>query len=126
MAERANSIQSGQPINDGERPIVPERVAMPCDARSSLFVVIGSPGARMKALRADDTDSHRVVRAGVDMSQERARPLSGANGLLQLGVAPLFARAAHLDATSAGGALGRAPTDPKSVRMRKERSPPTK
>ena len=90
IAERANLIQSGQPIDGGEREIAPERVAMPCDARSSPFVVIGSPGARMKALRADDTDSHRVVRAGVDMSQERARPLSGANGLLQLGVAPLF------------------------------------
>ena len=63
--ERANSIQSGQPINDGERPIVPERVAMPCDARSSLFVVIGSPGACMKALRADDTNSHCVVRGSV-------------------------------------------------------------
>ena len=29
--------------------IAPERVAMPCDARSSPFVVIGSPGARMTA-----------------------------------------------------------------------------
>ena len=53
-------------------------------------MVIGSPGARMKALRADDTNSHWFVLAGVGMSQERARPLSGANGLLQLGVAPLF------------------------------------
>ena len=38
---------------------------MPCDARSSLFLVIGSPGARMKALRADDTNSHCVVRGSV-------------------------------------------------------------
>ena len=49
LAERANLIQSGQPIDGGEREIAPERVAMPCDARSSPFVVIGSPGARMKA-----------------------------------------------------------------------------
>ena len=58
LAERANLIQSGQPIDGGEREIAPERVAMPCDARSSPFVVIGSPGARMEALRADDTNSH--------------------------------------------------------------------
>ena len=44
IAERANLIQSGQPIDGGEREIAPERVAMPCDARSSPFVVIGSPG----------------------------------------------------------------------------------
>ena len=65
IAERANLIQSGQPIDGGEREIAPERVAMPCDARSSPFVVIGSPGARMKALRADDTNSHCVVRGSV-------------------------------------------------------------
>ena len=65
LAERANLIQSGQPIDGGEREIAPERVAMPCDARSSPFVVIGSPGARMKALRADDTNSHCVVRGSV-------------------------------------------------------------
>ena len=94
IAERANLIQSGQPIDGGEREIAPERVAMPCDARSSPFVVIGSPGARMKALRADDTNSHcverqRFLHEGTAQSgvQELHADPDG-NGLKQLLIVP--------------------------------------
>ena len=92
--------------------IAPERVAMPCGSLSSPFVVIGSPGARMKALRADDTDSHRVVRTGVDMSQERARHSTGAKwtSTARRGAAIPRTRSIHIagrQVRGSEGALGR-------------------